>query len=56
MILKTDFIALMCVSIVCAYLLWFTAKDKTPMYLIIKIISISIGVMWIIMAMLYSQQ
>ena len=56
MILKTDFFALLCVSIVCGYLLWITSREKTPLYSVIKLIAASIGILWIVMAMLYSLQ
>jgi hypothetical protein len=56
MILKTDFLALLCVTVVAIYMLWFTRNNSEPVYKVMKILSAIIAVLWIIAAILYSQQ
>jgi len=56
MILKTDFIALVCVSIVGLYVLWTSRQAGDPTYLIMKILSVVIALLWITAVFLYSQQ
>jgi uncharacterized protein (DUF3820 family) len=56
MILITDFLALLCVTVVALYLLWFSRKNSPPVYKVIKIMSVVIALLWITAAFLYSQQ
>jgi len=56
MILKTDFISLLCVTVVTAFVLWESRRKESPVYVIMKIIAAVIVMLWIIAAVLYSQQ
>ena len=56
MILKTDFIALLCVTVVAAFVLWESRRKESPVYITMKIMSVIIALLWIIAAVLYSQQ
>ena len=56
MILITDFLALTCVSVVTLYMLWFSRKNSSPVYKVMKIMSVIIALLWITAAILYSQQ
>jgi len=56
MILKTDFISLLCVTVVAAFVLWESRRKEFSIYIIMKIIAVVIAVLWIIAAILYSQQ
>jgi hypothetical protein len=56
MILITDFLALMCVTVVSLYMLWFSRKNSPPVYKVMKIMSVIIVILWITAAILYSQQ
>jgi len=56
MILKTDFISLFCVTIVTIFVLWESRRKESPVYVIMKIIAVVVAMLWIIAAILYSQQ
>ena len=56
MILITDFLALLCVTVVTLYMLWFSRKNSSPVYKVMKILSVVIAILWIMAAFLYSQQ
>ncbi len=56
MILKTDFIALLCVTVVAAFVLWESRRKESPVYIVMKIISAVIVVLWVMASILYSQQ
>ena len=56
MILITDFLALTCVSVVALYMLWFSRKNSSPVYKVMKIMSVMIAILWIVAAFLYSSQ
>jgi hypothetical protein len=56
MILITDFLALTCVTVVALYMLWFSRKNSSPVYKVMKIMSVIIALLWITAAILYSQQ
>jgi hypothetical protein len=56
MILITDFIALTCVSVVAIYVLWVSRKAGNPVYLVMKILSVMIALLWIVAAFLYFSQ
>jgi hypothetical protein len=56
MILKTDFLALFCVTLVTVFVLWESRRKESPVYIVMKIISAVIVVLWIMASILYSQQ
>ena len=56
MVLITDFLALLCVTVVAVYVLWFSRKNSPPVYKVMKIMSVIIALLWITAAILYSQQ
>jgi len=56
MVLITDFLALMCVTVVAVYVLWVSRKNSPPVYKVMKIMSVVIVLLWITAAILYSQQ
>jgi hypothetical protein len=56
MILITDFLALACVTVVALYVLWVSRKVGNPVYLVMKILSTIVAVLWIVAAFLYSSQ
>jgi hypothetical protein len=56
MILKSDFISLICVTVVTIFVLWESRRKESPVYVIMKIIAAVIVALWIIAAVLYSQQ
>jgi hypothetical protein len=56
MVLITDFLALMCVTVVAVYVLWVSRKNSPPVYKVMKIMSVIIVLLWITAAILYSQQ
>ena len=56
MILITDFLALLCLTVVALYMLWFSRKNSAPGYKVMKILSVIIALLWITAAILYSQQ
>jgi hypothetical protein len=56
MILITDFLALLCVTVVAVYVLWVSRKNSPPVYKVMKIMSVVIVLLWITAAILYSQQ
>jgi hypothetical protein len=56
MVLITDFLALTCVSVVALYVLWVSRKAGNPVYLVMKILSVMIAILWIVAAFLYSSQ
>ena len=56
MVLITDFLALLCVSVVALYLLWFSRKNSPPVYKFMRIMIVVIVLLWITAAFLYSQQ
>lgn len=56
MVLITDFLALLCVTVVAVYVLWVSRKNSPPVYKVMKILSVVIALLWIMAAFLYSQQ
>jgi hypothetical protein len=56
MILVTDFIALVIVSIVSIYLLVVSRHHSEPVYRVMKIMAVVVALLWIVAAFLYSQQ
>jgi hypothetical protein len=56
MVLITDFLALLCVTVVALYVLWVSRKAGNPVYLVMKILSVMIAILWIVAAFLYSSQ
>jgi uncharacterized membrane protein len=56
MILKTDFISLFCVTVVTIFVLWESRRSESSVYVIMKIIAVVVAMLWIIAAILYSQQ
>lgn len=56
MILVTDFIALVIVSLVSIYLVAVSRHHSEPVYKVMKIIMVFIAVMWLMAAFLFSQQ
>jgi hypothetical protein len=56
MILITDFLALLCVTIVAIYVLWVSHKTNSPIYRVMRIMIVVIALLWVMAAFLYSQQ
>ena len=56
MILITDFLALTCVTVVALYVLWVSRKADRSVYIVMKILSVIVALLWVVAAFLYSSQ